>query len=210
MFKKMTATDGQGASAVEYVRVKKHEAAKVYASGAPVVLCPAKLFPFGGFRPSMMLQRDLSDEAAREAHGLDTPGFAQRVRDFVGYNANCWETGYYASYWVKPSDLEKVTRDTRPLWFFEVTDVYGGEANYSWVTRHIIRARTQRGAINRFAKLSGMKWHGVGCERFDSESGATCYFVSPYDMDAHGNLFSIANDEREAHEKPSEETAKSA
>jgi len=25
------------------------------------------------------------------------------------------------------------------LFFIEVTDVYGGEANYSWVTRHVGR-----------------------------------------------------------------------
>ena len=37
----------------------------------------------------------------------------------------------------------------KTLYFIEVTDVYGGEANYSWVTRHIIRANSTRGAGNR-------------------------------------------------------------
>lgn len=33
------------------------------------------------------------------------------------------------------------------LYFVEVTDIYGGEANYSWVTRHAIRAKSERGAV---------------------------------------------------------------
>jgi hypothetical protein len=74
------------------------------------------------------------------------------------------------------------------LFFIEVTDTFGGDANYSWVTRHAIRAATQRGAINRFAKLSGMHWHGVGCERYDSDSGATCYFIGSYDAERHADL----------------------
>ena len=27
------------------------------------------------------------------------------------------------------------------LYFIEVTDTFGGEANYSWVTRHVIKAK---------------------------------------------------------------------
>jgi hypothetical protein len=92
-------------------------------------------------------------------------------------------------------------RNPERLFYIEVTDVYGGEANYSWVTRHIIRATTERGAVNKFSRLSSMEWRGVGCERYDSKSGATCYFLHYYDHDAHSQFLHYATDERTDAEK---------
>jgi hypothetical protein len=91
-------------------------------------------------------------------------------------------------------------RAPQRLFFVEVTDTFGGEANYSWVTRHAIHARTQRGAVNRFSRMSGMHWHGVGCERFDSASGATCFFIDAYDAQMHGGL-RFDTDERTEEER---------
>ena len=73
----------------------------------------------------------------------------------------------------------------KTLYFIEVTDTFGGEANYSWVTRHVIRGVSVRGAVNRFSRLSAMHWHSVGCDRYDSASGATCLFITPYDPEYH-------------------------
>jgi hypothetical protein len=87
--------------------------------------------------------------------------------------------------WIAPV-LENKTMKT--LFFIEVTDTFGGEANYSWVTRHVIQARTQRGAINRFSRMSGMNWHAVGRDRYDSKSGATCFFIETYDAECHKEL----------------------
>jgi hypothetical protein len=87
-------------------------------------------------------------------------------------------------------------RAPQRLFYIEVTDTFAGEANYSWVTRHIIRASTERGAVNKFSRLSGMEWRGAGCERYDSKSGATCFFLSAYDHDAHSNFLHYATDER--------------
>ena len=100
----------------------------------------------------------------------------------------------------------KATRTRAPqrLFYIEVTDTFGGEANYSWVTRHIIRASTERGAVNKFSKLSSMEWRGVGCDRYDSKSGATCYFLSAYDADQHGQYSSYGTDERTDAEKAAE------
>ena len=86
----------------------------------------------------------------------------------------------------------------KTLFFIEVTDTYGGEANYSWVTRHVIRASTMRGAVNKFGRLSGMQWHkeygDVDCARYDSKSGATCYYIRHYDdLD---DYYSFNTDER--------------
>jgi hypothetical protein len=66
-------------------------------------------------------------------------------------------------------------------WRIEVTDTYGGEANYSWVTRHIVHSRTRLGAVQKFSRISGVKWRKVSdygdSARYDSRSGATCFFI---------------------------------
>ena len=77
------------------------------------------------------------------------------------------------------------------FYHIEVTDTFGGGANYSWVTRHCIKANTMLGAIKRFSRLSGMNWRCVGnygdSSRYDSKSGATCLFIKTWDNEAHAN-----------------------
>ena len=85
--------------------------------------------------------------------------------------------------------------------YIEVTDTFGGEANYSWVTRHIIRGNTERGAIQRFSKMSGINWHCVGdmgyAKRYDSASGASCFFIEPYNTETPDVMYGhIDTDER--------------
>lgn len=76
--------------------------------------------------------------------------------------------------------------------FVEITDTYGGEANYSWVTRHKVFASTVRGAMVRLGRESGLSFRKVSdfgdVVRYDSESGATCAFVSAWSDDEHGDL----------------------
>ena len=78
----------------------------------------------------------------------------------------------------------------RNVYFVEITDTFGGEANYSWVTRHKIHANTMRGAVNKLSKDSGMTWriNSNYCDmmRYDSKSGATCFFISEYNEARHG------------------------
>jgi hypothetical protein len=85
----------------------------------------------------------------------------------------------------------------KPLFFIEVTDTFGGEANYSWATRHLIRAASVRGAVNRFSRLSGMSWRAVGCDRYDSKTGATCFFIEQWDGDTD-RLPRLNTDDRNA------------
>lgn len=73
----------------------------------------------------------------------------------------------------------------KTLYFIEVTDTFGGEANYSWVTRHVIKAKSLRGAVNALSRRSGISWHSVGCDRYDSKSGATCAFIEEFDPEFH-------------------------
>ncbi len=79
------------------------------------------------------------------------------------------------------------------FFFVEITDTFGGEANYSWVTRHKVRASSVRGALIRINRDSGLGFHSVGCDRFDSRSGATCAFIDHWDDEQHGN-YSVRTD----------------
>ena len=79
-------------------------------------------------------------------------------------------------------------------YFAEITDTFGGDANYSWVTRHKVRASSERGALIRVNRDSGLGFRSVGCDRYDSRSGATCCFIVPWDDDAHGDLMHVSLD----------------
>lgn len=86
-------------------------------------------------------------------------------------------------------------QNQKPLYYIEVTDVFAGEANYSWVSRHIIRAKSPRGAINWLARNSGLNWRNDGI-KYISLSGATCAFIEDYDKDAHSDFCQIETDQR--------------
>lgn len=68
----------------------------------------------------------------------------------------------------------------------EITDTFAGEANYSWVTRHEIEAKTLLGAVQKLSRMSGINWrktHDYGdMRRYDSKSGATCAFIEYADI----------------------------
>lgn len=89
----------------------------------------------------------------------------------------------------------------KTLFYIEITDTFGGEANYSWVTRHAIYAKSERGAIWKLSRNSGMNWHCVSdygdMKRYDSKSGATCAFVEWFDADRHSD-YRFETDERAA------------
>lgn len=65
----------------------------------------------------------------------------------------------------------------KPFFFVEMTDTYGGEANYCWVNRFIVRASSERGAISMVTRKTGYKAHSVGCGRYDVRGATVCYFV---------------------------------
>lgn len=74
----------------------------------------------------------------------------------------------------------------KTLYFIEVTDTFCGEANYSWATYHVIKGKSERGAINRFSRLSGISWRRDWDDRYNSKSGMTCLFISEFDEEEHG------------------------
>lgn len=48
---------------------------------------------------------------------------------------------------------------------YEITDTFGGEANYCWVKRGELAARTRLGAVRKVKRLARLT--GVRCEVFD-------------------------------------------
>lgn len=72
-----------------YNRVSKAAARKAFNAGKPVILCPVKLYPFGAWRPSCMIQGDQCSDT-----------FERLLENFIWYNCQLNETGYYAAFYI--------------------------------------------------------------------------------------------------------------
>lgn len=59
------------------------------------------------------------------------------------------------------------------FFFAEITDMYGGERNYSWVTRHKVRAVSRHGALCKLSSDSGLNFSHEYSDFYVSASGAT-------------------------------------
>ena len=75
-------------------------------------------------------------------------------------------------------------------WFVEVTDTFGGEANYSWVHRFKVRASSFRGAISKVTRETGYparkEYDNADFARYNATGACVCYFVQWYDATMHG------------------------
>jgi hypothetical protein len=64
----------------------------------------------------------------------------------------------------------------------EVTDTYGGEANYSWVRRYEYKASSPRGAIQMLAREHGAGWRQAfdtgDTVRYNLAGCCICCFVT--------------------------------
>jgi len=65
--------------------------------------------------------------------------------------------------------------------YVEITDTFGGEANYCWVKRFIVKASTFRGAISKVSKETGYSFKCVmstgDMNRYDAKGNCVCAFV---------------------------------
>ncbi len=63
----------------------------------------------------------------------------------------------------------------------EITDTFGGEANYSWVKRYTYDAKNFRGAIQKLARDHGAGWRQVwntgDQARYDLTGTCVCLFI---------------------------------
>lgn len=60
-----------------------------------------------------------------------------------------------------------------PLWSWEYTDTFGGEANYSWVKRGTVEATDERAAVRAAKKAAGLT--GAPCRREDQGDTVALY-----------------------------------
>lgn len=71
------------------------------------------------------------------------------------------------------------------VFFVEVTDTYGEDANYSWVKRYKVNATSELGAIRKISAESGLnfrkEWDNGHTVRYDAKQCAVCAFLSPYE-----------------------------
>ena len=74
------------------------------------------------------------------------------------------------------------------LFFVEVTDTYGEDANYSWVKRYKVSASSELGAIRKVSAETGLnfrkEWDTGDLVRYDAKHCAVCAFLSPYEDQA--------------------------
>lgn len=78
-------------------------------------------------------------------------------------------------------------------YFIEMTDTFGGEANYCWVNRFIVSASSPRGAMRRVCARTGDSVRNVGCDRWDAVGAHICYFVEwvdPADIQSYQDRYS--------------------
>lgn len=70
------------------------------------------------------------------------------------------------------------------LFYIEVTDTYGEDANYSWVKRFKVHASSDLGAIRKVSAETGLnfrkEWDTGDLVRYDAKHCAVCAFLSPY------------------------------
>lgn len=67
------------------------------------------------------------------------------------------------------------------LYHAEITDTFGGEANYCWKRDYWIKANTERGAINKLAKHYGAGWVKDYEGRYNLKGAAICCFIDCLD-----------------------------
>ncbi len=66
--------------------------------------------------------------------------------------------------------MNKIEKHTYAI---EVTDTFGGEANYSWVRRYRYKAKSKLGAMQMLAREHGGGW------RIDFDCGDTARYNMP-------------------------------
>ena len=67
-------------------------------------------------------------------------------------------------------------------YFMEMTDTFGGELNYCWVERFEIKAKSERGALYKLSKETGLHFRNDGLDYRAKKACIAAYFLD-YDAD---------------------------
>lgn len=82
-------------------------------------------------------------------------------------------------------------------YFIELTDTYGGEANYSWVSRFKVYAKSELAALRMFTRETGLagrlrKVADYGdFARYDVARAALCVFVQSWDDESNAHYLNV-------------------
>lgn len=87
--------------------------------------------------------------------------------------------------------MSKQVKKQKEVFFFEYTDLFGGECNYCWLHRYRVKASTFRGAVNVLSREIGLSFRFDGW-KYVSRSGCTAF----YELD---NAWDLTPDEVEAY-----------
>lgn len=86
------------------------------------------------------------------------------------------------------------TRKERSLYFVEMTDTYGGEANYCWVNRFLVKAKSFQGAISKVVRKTGiharLKYNSGDFAQYRCPGHCITYFVNWSDEGREANQYS--------------------
>jgi len=79
------------------------------------------------------------------------------------------------------------------FFFVEMTDTFGGEANYCWVNRFKVKANTVIGAMRKVSAHTGYSgrihkaYDVADMARYDVRGACICFFAERYEHENHGN-----------------------
>jgi hypothetical protein len=71
------------------------------------------------------------------------------------------------------------------LYAVEVTDTFGGEANYCWVRRYTIKSVSMLGAVQKLSRHEGLSFRKSYGGRYDAKGACVCAFIDYADEYSH-------------------------
>ena len=66
--------------------------------------------------------------------------------------------------------------------YFEVTDTFGGEANFCWIRRLAIKANSLHGALIKLSKHEGLNFKKQYDTFYKAKNACICAFLVDYDV----------------------------
>lgn len=82
----------------------------------------------------------------------------------------------------------------KKAFYIEVTDTFGDEANYAWVTRFKVHAKSELGAIQKVSREMGLRFrkdYDTGdLSRYKALNACICAFLSGYE-DEETRFFNV-------------------
>ena len=78
-----------------------------------------------------------------------------------------------------------MSKSAQNQYYVEMTDTFGGEANYGWVNRFLVTASSARGAISKVTRETG--YHArLDCDygdlvQYKVPGACVCYFLNHSD-----------------------------